>query len=391
MLARPRRRRQNSSQQRRSSAVSARPREQVGPALERAAQRLRPPPPGDPGVVAASAAPRAPPSPGTRPAGCTAGTRAGRRRTTRRRADVVVAHDARDEPGRPPRSPRAPPPRRRRARSRRPTARRRTGGRRPAGRRPRSGRTAARSPSPAASSRGVRLVEAAARRPTAGAAGAAARAASTAAKSGSGAITMPAPPPNGVSSTLRWRSVGVLAQVVHPHVERARRSRARPSSDAPSGPVEVLGEDREDVDAHGILRARAGRRAGRSTTTPSRVLDHEHHRHQRAAVEHQQVVRGVRLDARRPGPSACPARSTTSAPISSCTQSSSSSSSTSSASGSRGEHRRPGAPRPRCGRRRPSKLHEPPALVRARRRDDELTVAGVEHARRARRARAGCS
>ena len=70
-------------------------------------------------------------------------------------------------------------------------------------------------------------------------------------------------------------------------------------------PVEVLGEDREDVDAHGAHRS--NRPSGGSIDDDARlVLDDEHHRDERAAVEHEQVVRGVRLDRRRPRPSTVP-------------------------------------------------------------------------------------
>ena len=70
-----------------------------------------------------------------------------------------------------------------------------------------------------------RLVEASAAGADSSSSGRGGSAASTAAKIGSGAMTMPAPPPNGVSSTVRCRSVGVVAQVVHPQVEPARGAR----------------------------------------------------------------------------------------------------------------------------------------------------------------------
>ena len=108
-------------------------------------------------------------------------------------------------------------------------------------------------------------------------------------------------------------------RVVHAHVEQAGVARPPEERDA-ERPVEVLGKDREHVDAH--ARHRSNRPSGRSTTTtPGFVLDDEHHRHERAAVEHEQVVRGIRLH-RLDAPERAPARSRTSEPISSCTQSS---------------------------------------------------------------------
>ena len=179
----------------------------------------------------------------------------------------LVADARRAPAGRPPRSPRAPRPRRRRARSRRPTARRRTGGRRPAGRRPRSGRRAARTRRRAASSRGQRLVEAAPARPTSR---------------------------NSGRGGSRRLDRGEQRLGRHHHARRRRRtacrrrcgdgrsvqsrgsctrtssrpaSRACPSSDSAERAVEVLGEDREDVDAHGHAAHRSSRPSGGSTTT----------------------------------------------------------------------------------------------------------------------------
>ena len=163
-----------------------------------------------------------------------------------------------------------------------------------------------------------------ARSPTATAAAAAGCTASTAANSGSGVITMPAPPPNGASSTLRWRSV-VNARGSCRFARRARpRARARPSSDTPQRRVEVLGEDREDVDAHGAgqaARGRTGRRAGRRRprrTRTTRRTPSAPARRRRARADR---ARGSPRPRRR-CPSAAPARSRTSEPMSSCTHSS---------------------------------------------------------------------
>ena len=136
----------------------------------------------------------------------------------------LVAHDPGDAAGPPPRPRPGPPPRRRPGRSRRPTARRRRGGRRRAGRRPRSARTGARSPPPRGQLARPAPGRTAAARPRAGTAGRGGSTASTAAKSGSGIITMPAPPPNGASSTVRWRSVVAV---------RAGRGGARRAGPAP--------------------------------------------------------------------------------------------------------------------------------------------------------------
>ena len=99
------------------------------------------------------------------------------------------------------------------------------------------------------------------------------------------------------------------------------RSRARPSSDSSSGPVEILGEDREHVDAHGD-QLESQRPSGRSTTTtPGSCATTNTHRDERAAVEHEQVVRGVRLH-RVDRAEARAGAVAHSEPISSCTQSS---------------------------------------------------------------------
>ena len=79
-----------------------------------------------------------------------------------------------------------------------------------------------------------------------------------------------------------------------------------------------------------------------------RTVDDETQRHERTAVEHEQVAGRVRDRRRRPRPSGCPARSTTAAPISSCTHSASGSS-----IGSARRRRRRSALGARRGRRRP--------------------------------------
>ena len=63
---------------------------------------------------------------------------------------------------------------------------------------------------------------------------------------------MPAPPPNGWSSTVRWTSVGVLAQVVECAGRAARSARALPSRLSEQNVVDELGEDGEHVDLHGL-------------------------------------------------------------------------------------------------------------------------------------------
>ena len=222
------------------------------------------------------------PAPEARPVGCTAGTRAGRRRRTRRRP-TRRCPSPRAPAGRPPRAPPWPPPRRRPARSRRPRARRRRGGGAPARRRPRSARTAARTrrgrPAP-----GPRPGRSAARRVRAAAAGGAGRPRSTAANSGSGISTMPAPPPNGLSSTERcgsevaWRRSCTRTS--------SRPALAGPPEQAGVGePVDQVREDGEDVDAHRQSRMPSG---GSTCTKrrrrPRRVdaADDEAQRHERA-------------------------------------------------------------------------------------------------------------
>ena len=231
--------------------------EEVGPALERPPQRGRPPPPGDPGVVADRST-SGTPDPGTPPAGCTAGTRAagGERLLDARR---LVAHDAGHQTrhrvdhdaaaASPPASTKSP--------DRQLAVAQVVGDplvdalvapaqqREPVG----GGQLARR-----------RLVEAATRWPRAAATARHGRAASTAAKSGSG-------PHHHARAAAERRVVdaavpigGVLARVVQAHVE-ATLGRARPSSEASERPVEVLGEDREDVDRARRRSARVRRRA----------------------------------------------------------------------------------------------------------------------------------
>src|SRR5437660_1671115 len=67
------------------------------------------------------------------------------------------------------------------------------------------------------------------------------RTASTAANRGSGLITIPAPPPNGVSSTLRCGSV-VCSRGSWTRTSTRPRSRARPRSDEPRGPSRYAGK-----------------------------------------------------------------------------------------------------------------------------------------------------
>ena len=106
---------------------------------------------------------------------------------------------------------------------------------------------------------------------------------------------MPAPPPNGVSSTVRCRSVVC-----------SRRSWQRRSSDAcGAGPAEqaLASGTRRPVSGKIVKtsmrigaphRSRTGRRAGRSRD-PVDARHHEHHRHERARVEHEQIVGRVGL------------------------------------------------------------------------------------------------
>ena len=86
-------------------------------------------------------------------------------------------------------------------------------------------------------------------------------AASTAAKIGSGRITIPAPPPNGLSSTVRWTSV-VCSR--GSWVRRSSRpaARALPSRLAEQNASTTSGKMREDVDPH-RRRPRQLEQAGR--------------------------------------------------------------------------------------------------------------------------------
>ena len=112
---------------------------------------------------------------------------------------------------------------------------------------------------------------------------------------------MPAPPPNGRVVDAAVRVGRAVARVVQAHVEQAARCGPCPSERRRERAGEVLGEDREDVDAHGRpSQLEQARRAESTTTRPASCSTTNTHRHQRAAVEHEQVVRGVRLDRRRP-------------------------------------------------------------------------------------------
>ena len=131
------------------------------------------------------------------------------------------------------------------------------GGRRPAGRRLRSGRRAARTRPAGELARGA-PGRRAGPPPTAGTAAAAAALASTAANSGSGLMTMPAPPPNGASSTLRWRSVA-WSRGSWSRTSSSPALARPPEERGAQRALEVLGEDREDVDAHSELEQAVGR------------------------------------------------------------------------------------------------------------------------------------
>ena len=88
--------------------------------------------------------------------------------------------------------------------------------------------------------------------------------ASSAAPHGSGRITMPAPPPYGVSSTVRCRSSVQSRRSCTCRSIRPRSTRLAEQRQPQRG--EVVGEDRDDVDAHGAQLLgvrRAGPLAGR--------------------------------------------------------------------------------------------------------------------------------
>ena len=171
---------------------------------------------------------------------------------------------------------------------------------------------------------------------------------------------------------------GVLAQVVDPHVEQPP-GRGPAEQALPGEPRDHVGEDGEDVDAHD------GDRSGlvEQVEQPGGHVDHEAsgvvaahdeaQRHQRAACR-APAGRWPGCPARpRRRPGRCRRRSTTGEPISSCTHRSSGSS--------------PRAPRPAA---RPAQLlgqlaagdalevDDPAVLVRTRRGDHQMAVAGDE-------------
>ena len=357
-----------------------------GRRAERAAQRRRPPPAGDPGVVAASEHLGHRPAPELgRPGVLRVLEQPGRERLLGARR--LVAHAPRAPAGPPPRSRPAPPPRRRRARSRRPTARRRRGGRRPAGRRPRSDRTAARTRRRRRARRRTawskrrpagRQQEQRARRR---------RPPRPRRRAAPGAITMPAPPPNGRVVDAAVAVGGVLAQVVHAAGRGDPAARAWPSSDASSGPARYSGKIVKTSMRTAPSAQRSSSPSGGSiTTTPSRCSTTNTIGTSAPPSSTSRSCAGFASTATT-RPSGAPARSThlgadhlvhpelvvVELDV----------------VGERlgGELDARAAPRPRCGRRRPSKRTSHRPWCGRDARDHELAVAGEEH--RAGRERSG--
>ena len=273
-------------------------------------------------------------------------------RTTRRRPRRRCP-SRRARAGRPPRGRPWPRPRPRRARSRRSRARRRPGAPAPARRRPRSGRTAARTrrTRPARAAIAWSSVRPPGPRSSSGRGGSTA---STAANSGSGLSTIPAPPPKGVSSTVRWTSVAWRPQVVHPDVEHDRRPGPCPSRLWPAKPSTIAGK----IVKTSMRTAAAVSRA--SVRRPGRGVDHAADRARgsttkargtrRAGLELEQVRGRVVEDRGHDARATVPSVSTTSDPMSSWTHRASGSSSCRAAR--RGGRRRAGPRRPH-GCRRP--------------------------------------
>ena len=89
--------------------------------------------------------------------------------------------------------------------------------------------------------------------------------ASTASNSGSGLSTMPSPPPNGRSSTVRWRSCVNCAQILHAHVDQA--GFARPADDAVvERPGEKFRKNGDDIEMLQMAKAADCRVAQRSAS-----------------------------------------------------------------------------------------------------------------------------
>ena len=85
---------------------------------------------------------------------------------------------------------------------------------------------------------------------------------STARKMGSGLSSMPSPPPNGRSSTVRWRSKVQVAQIMDADGDQARLD-GLCNDTVFEGTAEELGKDGQDMEGHGALSRRvlrAGRR-----------------------------------------------------------------------------------------------------------------------------------
>ena len=227
----------NSRSSARSSRIERRGVQQVRPPLERSRQRFAPAPARRSPRGARTAAPPALRARRTPPAACTAGSPAARRRTSH--APPTPRHRPRPaRAARPRRASPAPAARRPRARSRRSTARRSPDAAAHARRRLRSGRTTTRRAAARSTARhpGARS----ARRPGSSAQSRAGvprsrRIWSTAAKNGSGFITIPGPPPNGMSSTTRCRSVVKSRRSCTP-TSSTPRPMARPTTPSASGP-----------------------------------------------------------------------------------------------------------------------------------------------------------
>ena len=126
---------------------------------------------------------------------------------------------------------------------------------------------------------------------------------------------MPAPPPNGVSSTERWASWRGVPEVVGAQVEETPAP--GPTEDGVAGVVvDDLGEDGEDVDPHS--RSPSGDVDGHDAARRRRRRTNRA-RDQAATVEHQQVAGRVGLDGRDRRRARRPSTSTHRRPMSSWT------------------------------------------------------------------------
>ena len=121
-----------------------------------------------------------------------------------------------------------------------------------------------------------------------------------AASTTSGRSTMPAPPPNGVSSTVRWRSVA-KSRMLTASSDQMSDCSARPASECASGPGNISGNS-VSTEARQAMRAQPASRTSAGDVHGGRRHDHDaagRHidlRHAGAGERQQQRLAAFLLD-----------------------------------------------------------------------------------------------